>query len=104
MATEVGEIGALVKGVDPEQTPLERRLDALGHRLVWLALAVAGIVAVLGARAGHAGARMAIATRHGRPGDRAQKSLQLRDALEMALLFQVVLYIVFYTKAWNSLF
>jgi Ca2+-transporting ATPase len=52
MATEVGEIGTLVEGVQPEQTPLERRLDALGHRLVWLALAVAGIVAALGVRAG----------------------------------------------------
>ena len=53
MATEVGEIGTLVEGVEPEQTPLERRLDALGHRLVWLALAVAGVVAALGVRAGH---------------------------------------------------
>lgn len=53
MATEVGKIGTLVEGVTPSRTPLERRLDALGHRLVWLALAVAGIVAALGWRAGH---------------------------------------------------
>ena len=53
MATEVGEIGTLVEGVQPTQTPLERRLDALGHRLVWLALAVAAVVAGLGVRAGH---------------------------------------------------
>ena len=32
-----------------EPTPLERRLDALGRRLVWLALAVAALVAGLGA-------------------------------------------------------
>ena len=53
MATEVGEIGTLVEGVRLERTPLERRLDTLGHRLVWLALAVAGVVAALGVRAGH---------------------------------------------------
>ena len=32
-----------------ERTPLERRLDALGRRLVWLTLAVAVFVAALGA-------------------------------------------------------
>jgi Ca2+-transporting ATPase len=35
-ATEVGRIGTLVAGLREERTPLERRLDALGHRLVWL--------------------------------------------------------------------
>lgn len=53
MATEVGDIGTLVEGVQPAPTPLERRLDALGHRLVWAAVAVAGVVAALGLRAGH---------------------------------------------------
>jgi P-type Ca2+ transporter type 2C len=48
-ATELGRIGALVGGVREERTPLERRLDALGHRLVWLALAVATLVSALGA-------------------------------------------------------
>lgn len=48
-ATEVGRIGTLVAGLREERTPLERRLDALGRRLVWLALAVAAIVAALGA-------------------------------------------------------
>jgi Ca2+-transporting ATPase len=46
--TEVGRIGALTQSLPEERTPLERRLDELGHRLVWLALAVAGLVAVLG--------------------------------------------------------
>jgi Ca2+-transporting ATPase len=50
--TEVGRIGALVSGVTVEPTPLERRLDRLGKRLVWLALAVAAIVAGLGALQG----------------------------------------------------
>ncbi len=45
--TELGRIGALVAGVHEERTPLEKRLDALGRRLVWLALGVAGLVAAL---------------------------------------------------------
>ncbi len=51
-ATELGKIGALVEGVQEERTPLETRLDALGHRLIWLALIVAGVVAGLGAMQG----------------------------------------------------
>jgi Ca2+-transporting ATPase len=46
--TELGRIGTLVSGIEEERTPLERRLDALGHRLVWVALAVAALVAGLG--------------------------------------------------------
>ena len=46
--TEVGRIGTLVGSVKEERTPLERRLDALGRRLVWLALGVAALVAILG--------------------------------------------------------
>ena len=48
LATEVGRIGVLVGNVVVEPTPLERRLDQLGRRLVWLALAVAALVAALG--------------------------------------------------------
>jgi Ca2+-transporting ATPase len=51
-ATELGRIGALVAGVREEPTPLEKRLNELGHRLVWLALGVAGLVAALGAAQG----------------------------------------------------
>ena len=47
--TEVGRIGTLVGLVQEERTPLERRLDSLGRRLVWLALGVAALVAILGA-------------------------------------------------------
>ncbi|MDO8793066.1 MAG: HAD-IC family P-type ATPase [Vicinamibacterales bacterium] len=47
--TEVGRIGALAADVEVQRTPLERRLDRLGRRLVWLALVVAAIVAGLGA-------------------------------------------------------
>jgi Ca2+-transporting ATPase len=48
MATEVGRIGTLAGSVVDEPTPLERRLDALGRRLVVLALVVALAVVVLG--------------------------------------------------------
>ena len=50
--TEVGRIGTLVGSIEEERTPLERRLDALGRRLVWLALGVAAAVATLGALQG----------------------------------------------------
>ena len=50
--TEVGRIGTLTASLEPERTPLERQLDALGRRLVWLTLAVAALVAVLSARQG----------------------------------------------------
>jgi Ca2+-transporting ATPase len=51
-STELGRIGTLVGSLGEERTPLERRLDALGHRLVWLALAVAALVSALGAAQG----------------------------------------------------
>jgi P-type Ca2+ transporter type 2C len=51
-ATEVGRIGQLTAAVEPEPTPLERRLDALGRRLVWLTLGIVAIVAVLAAAHG----------------------------------------------------
>ena len=38
MDTELGGIGALVAAVREERTPLERRLDVLGRRLMWVAL------------------------------------------------------------------
>lgn len=50
--TELGRIGKLVGSVREERTPLERRLDALGRRLVWLALATGVLVAVLAALRG----------------------------------------------------
>ncbi|HYR08383.1 MAG TPA: HAD-IC family P-type ATPase [Longimicrobium sp.] len=52
MRTEVGRIGALVGGVEEEPAPLERRLDALGRRLGWVAVAAAALVAVMGALRG----------------------------------------------------
>jgi Ca2+-transporting ATPase len=48
-ATEIGRIGTLVGTIEESRTPLERRLDELGRRLVWLALGIAALVAALGA-------------------------------------------------------
>lgn len=64
METEVGRIGELVAGIREEPTPLERRLDDLGRRLVWVTLAVAAVVAGLGLLRGGSAAetfRIAIA-------------------------------------------
>jgi Ca2+-transporting ATPase len=48
-STEIGRIGTLVGTIEEKRTPLERHLDALGRRLVWLALGIAALVAGLGA-------------------------------------------------------
>jgi Ca2+-transporting ATPase len=50
METEVGRIGAVAGAIEREPTPLERRLDELGRRLVGVAVAAAIIVALLGLR------------------------------------------------------
>lgn len=46
--SEVGRIGVLLGSIEAEPTPLERRLDALGRRLVWGTLVVVALVAFLG--------------------------------------------------------
>ncbi|MFG0329499.1 MAG: cation-translocating P-type ATPase [Phycisphaerales bacterium] len=48
--TELGQISALVHegASSAEETPLERRLDRLGRRLIWLTVAVTAIVAIAG--------------------------------------------------------
>lgn len=53
MATEIGRISALVAASDAEVTPLERRLDRLGHRLVWLTLGVTAAMVAAGVLRGH---------------------------------------------------
>ncbi len=52
MATELGRISQLVADAADETTPLEKRLDRLGQRLVWVTLAVAAVIAVTGLGAG----------------------------------------------------
>ena len=48
MSTELGRIGLLTDAVRIGPTPLERRLDDLGRRLVWVAMAVGVLVGTLG--------------------------------------------------------
>lgn len=54
MNTEVGRIAGLIHEADEGLTPLQRRLDELGRRLVWGCLAVCALVAVLGVMRGEA--------------------------------------------------
>ena len=48
-STELGRIGTLVGTIEEGRTPLERRLDELGRRLVWLAFGIAVLVSGIGA-------------------------------------------------------
>lgn len=52
MDTEFGRIFDQVSTARPQQTPLEKRLDALGKRLVWLVLLMAVLLAVIGVLTG----------------------------------------------------
>ncbi|MDE4305020.1 cation-transporting P-type ATPase [Phaeobacter gallaeciensis] len=54
MTTEIGQISALTETAEAEISPLERRLDRLGHRLVWLTLALAALMIAAGVLRGHA--------------------------------------------------
>ena len=47
-STEIGRVGELISGVEEEETPLEKRLATLAHKLIWICLAVAAVVAVAG--------------------------------------------------------
>lgn len=48
METELGHISELAEQAGAEQTPLEKRLDQLGRRLIWVTLGVAVVVALAG--------------------------------------------------------
>jgi len=48
MATQIGQIAELLQSVEQEQTPLQKRLDQLGRTLGWAALAVCGLVFLIG--------------------------------------------------------
>ena len=52
MDTELGAISAMVESAESGDTPLEQKLDRLGHRLVWLTVGIAGAVAIAGLLAG----------------------------------------------------
>jgi Ca2+-transporting ATPase len=48
MHTQIGMIAEMIQSVRQEPTPLQRRLDQLGRVLGWAALAVCGVVFVVG--------------------------------------------------------
>lgn len=52
MNTELGRISALVAEAEDETTPLEKRLDQLGQRLVWVTVVIAIIIIVGGVLTG----------------------------------------------------
>ena len=52
METELGEISSLVEEAEEERTPLEKRLDQLGERLVWITLGIAALLVVVGVLVG----------------------------------------------------
>ncbi|WP_280140329.1 cation-translocating P-type ATPase [Jannaschia faecimaris] len=51
--TELGRISDLAQSAEGEVAPLERRLDRLGHRLVWLTLTLAVLTIGAGILRGH---------------------------------------------------
>ncbi len=52
MDTELGKISAMTQAAQGEESPLEKRLDRLGNRLIWVTLAITFFVAVAGFLAG----------------------------------------------------
>jgi Ca2+-transporting ATPase len=48
LSTEIGRVSELVRGIEDEPTPLEKRLDRLGRRLIWITFGVAGTIALIG--------------------------------------------------------
>ncbi len=48
METELGHISSLTAEAKEEITPLEKRLDRLGKRLIWITLVIAILVAIVG--------------------------------------------------------
>jgi len=52
MQTELGRISSLVEEAEQEATPLEKRLEQLGRRLIWVTLGIAALVIVAGIVAG----------------------------------------------------
>jgi Ca2+-transporting ATPase len=48
MDTELGHISSMTAEAKEEVTPLEKRLDKLGKRLIWITLVIAALVAIAG--------------------------------------------------------
>ncbi|MEW5872007.1 MAG: cation-translocating P-type ATPase [Chloroflexota bacterium] len=54
MRTQIGMIAEMLQSVEQEPTPLQRRLDQLGKTLGWAALAICGLVFLVGLLRGYA--------------------------------------------------
>jgi Ca2+-transporting ATPase len=48
MKTELGKISTLVEEAEEEITPLEKRLDQLARKLIWVTLVIAALIALAG--------------------------------------------------------
>lgn len=48
MNTELGKISTLVEEAEEEVTPLEKRLDQLARKLIWVTLVIAALIALTG--------------------------------------------------------
>ncbi|MBD3290753.1 HAD-IC family P-type ATPase, partial [candidate division KSB1 bacterium] len=48
METELGKISALVEEAEEETTPIEKRLNRLGNKLIWVTIGIAALVSVIG--------------------------------------------------------
>ena len=48
METELGKVASLAEEAEEELTPLEKRLNGMAYRLVWITLGIALIMAVIG--------------------------------------------------------
>lgn len=48
MKTEIGNISSMAQEAEEEKTPLEKRLEKLGRRLIWVTLAIVALVAIAG--------------------------------------------------------
>jgi Ca2+-transporting ATPase len=53
MTTEIGQIAGLIEHAGKEETPLQKQLQHLGAILVWVALAIVGLLFGLGLTRGH---------------------------------------------------
>jgi len=52
MDTELGTISSLVEDIQEEEAPLQKKLDVMGQKLVWVTLVVATMICVLGVLSG----------------------------------------------------
>lgn len=52
MDTEIGKITSMTEQAEEEETPLERRLNQMGKRLIWVTLGIMMVVTVTGLLAG----------------------------------------------------